>query len=385
MSRKKKGVSSILGAIIFIQIVILSLIILLSTQQKFTTETEQVIQKLNYYSQNSPLEIVYKNGEYYVVSVSPNIIITYLIYPGGKIIKKEITLPIQVINILNGSKWVIAVTNDGTWYNITELDLGNSNSLSPIIIGPAFTSYGEPVKGPYPVSLALNWDYIRFGIGKPTPTSLIFINYTSPWGYKYNFGLTNTIVIINTTQAKWLNLTFMQYWIGDDFWGEVPVTSLYIPFNTSVGFYYTYMNFNLSYYSPLSINSYFVFKGFYPLTDTEDNYTFKVDHMLACFGITKFGVPGGSPGWPVENIDINLLNHYVLIYIYEKPYWYSNYNYTTKGWILVSNYTYIIAIEVPPISVYGGKIEPVTYVPAQGYPIFIVVPENVYLLEISYN
>ncbi|MDT7875629.1 MAG: archaellin/type IV pilin N-terminal domain-containing protein, partial [Sulfolobaceae archaeon] len=188
MSRKKKGVSSILGAIIFIQIVILSLVILLSTQQKFTTETEQVIQKLNYYSQNSPLEIVYKNGEYYVVSVSPNIIITYLIYPGGKIIKKEITLPIQVINILNGSKWVIAVTNDGTWYNITELDLGDSNSLSPIIIGPAFTSYGEPVRGPYPDSIALNWDYVIFGIGNPSPTSLKFINYTSPWGYKYNYG-----------------------------------------------------------------------------------------------------------------------------------------------------------------------------------------------------
>ncbi|MEJ2774946.1 archaellin/type IV pilin N-terminal domain-containing protein [Sulfolobaceae archaeon RB850M] len=377
MSRKKKGVSSILGAIIFIQIVILSLVILLSIQQKFTTETEQVIQKLNYYSQNSPLEIVYKNGEYYVVSVSPNIIITYLIYPGGKIIKKEITLPIQVINILNGSKWVIAVTNDGTWYNITELDLGNSNSLSPIIIGPAFTSYGEPVKGPYPVSLALNWDYIIFGIGNPSPTSLVFINYTSPWGYKYNYGLTNATAIINATQAKWLNLTLMEYSVNNFLGGIVPITSLYIPFNTSAGLYYTWMSFDLC-YSTYWTNGSMKFSGLLPLSNTGNSNNINT---------TSRQIQGRVPGvypldqWQVENIDINLFNHYVLMYIYKNPYYYSAYYYTTKGWILVANYTYIIGYPVTWYPYY----EPIKYVPLQGYPIYIVVPENVYLLEISYN
>jgi len=382
MSRKKKGVSSILGAIIFIQIVILSLVILLSTQQKFTTETEQVIQKLNYYSQNSPLEIVYKNGEYYVVSVSPNIIITYLIYPGGKIIKKEITLPIQVINILNGSKWVIAVTNDGTWYNITELDLGNSNSLShslsPIIIGPAFTSYGEPVRGPYPVSLALNWDYVIFGIVNPLPTSpsLKFINYTSPWGYKYNYGLTNAIATINATQAKWLNLTLMQYYINSYQCSIVHVTSLYVPFNTSAGLYYTYMSFTLC-YSEYWTRGYMHFKGSLPLNNNGSS------DITTVYCWTQWEIPGVYPldwGWQVENIDINLFNHYVLMYIYKNLYYYSACNYT-KGWILVANYTYSIHCPVT----YSPYYEPKKYVPAQGYPIYIVVPENVYLLEISYN
>jgi len=376
MSRKKKGVSSILGAIIFIQIVILSLVILLSIQQKFTTETEQVIQKLNYYSQNSPLEIVYKNGEYYVVSVSPNIIITYLIYPGGKIIKKEITLPIQVINILNGSKWVIAVTNDGTWYNITELDLGDSNSLSPIIIGPAFTSYGEPVRGPYPDSLALDWDYVIFGIGNPSPTSLKFINYTSPWGYKYNYGLTNAIAIINATQAKWLNLTLMEYSVNNYLYGIVPVASLYIPFNTSAGLYYTWMNFNLSYSEYWTYGN-MNFGGLLPLSNTKNSNIITVSCPI------QWRVPGVYPldQWQVENIDINLFNHYVLMYIYKNPYWYSAYYYTTKGWILVANYTYIIGYPVTWYPYY----EPIKYVLLQGYPIYIVVPETVYLLEISYN
>jgi len=376
MSRKKKGVSSILGAIIFIQIVILSLVILLSTQQKFTTETEQVIQKLNYYSQNSPLEIVYKNGEYYVVSVSPNIIITYLIYPGGKIIKKEITLPIQVINILNGSKWVIAVTNDGTWYNITELDLGNSNSLSPIIIGPTFTSYGEPVRGPYPVSLALDWDYVIFGIGNPSPTSLKFINYTSPWGYKYNYGLTNAIAIINATQAKWLNLTLMEYSVNNYLYGIVPIASLYIPSNTPAGLYYTWMSFELSYSEYWTYGN-MNFSVLLPLSNTGNFNIITVSCPI------QWRVPGVYPldQWQVENIDINLFNHYVLMYIYKNPYYYSAYYYTTKGWILVSNYTYNID-QLPPGHPY---YEPVNFVPLQGYPIYIVVPENIYLLEISYN
>jgi hypothetical protein len=170
--------------------------------------------------------------------------------------------------------------------------------------------------------------------------------------------------------------------------GRIPIASLYIPFNSSAGLYYTWMNF--SFYYPVSANyigGYVNFSGLLSLSTTgKPNLNNSWDSHLITHSypvpLTNWRVVGiVSPDWQVENIDINLFNHYVLMYIYQKPFWYSYYNYTTKGWILVANWTYIIGYPVTWYPYY----EPIKYVPLQGYPIFIVVPENVYLLEISYN
>ncbi|MFP3064734.1 MAG: hypothetical protein RXR59_04250, partial [Sulfolobus sp.] len=221
---------------------------------------------------------------------------------------------------------------------------------------------------------------------------------TSPWGYKYNYGLTNAIAIINATQAKWLNLTFMEYSLinysrppAD---GRIPIASLYIPFNSTAGLYYTWMNFRFCY--PLEtenwIGGYVNFSGLLPLSTTGkpklnniwDSHITTLSYPVPL--LSNWRVMGiVSPDWQVENIDINLFNHYVLMYIYQKPFWYSYYNYTTKGWILVANFTYIIAYSYYFNPYAPVQYKPINFVPLQGYPIFIVVPENVYLLEISYN
>ena len=169
----------------------------------------------------------------------------------------------------------------------------------------------------------------------------------------------------------------MEYSVNNFLGGIVPITSLYIPFNTSAGLYYTYMSFELCYSEYWTYGN-MNFSGLLPLSNTGN-----FNNINTTSRQIQGRVPGVYPldQWQVENIDINLFNHYVLMYIYKNPYYYSAYYYTTKGWILVANYTYIIGYPVTWYPYY----EPIKYVPLQGYPIYIVVPENVYLLEISYN
>ena len=66
----------------------------------------------------------YANNETYVVTTSP-IIITHVIYPNGTITNTSIVVKyaIPASTILSNQSWAVIVTNEGTWFNVTPINV----------------------------------------------------------------------------------------------------------------------------------------------------------------------------------------------------------------------------------------------------------------------
>jgi archaeal flagellin N-terminal-like domain len=126
--RSKRGISSILGAVILVQIIIMSLLVVLSVEQQLGSSSQNLIKRLNYYSQNSPLSIIEINGNYYITSPNQQYI-CYIIYPNElKPIHEKISIPVSINSLLGGYPWAIIITNKGTWYNVTSLGIYSDTS-----------------------------------------------------------------------------------------------------------------------------------------------------------------------------------------------------------------------------------------------------------------
>ena len=117
-----KGISNIIGTVFFLLIAIsvFSLFIFIANEQLFATEKS--LQTYNKLAQHSLFLISYKKNITYLVVTSP-VKITYIIYPNGTIKKTDIFIQSQIPleNITGNQKWAVVVTDQGTWYNISNV------------------------------------------------------------------------------------------------------------------------------------------------------------------------------------------------------------------------------------------------------------------------
>ena len=120
----KKGISTILGTAIFIQILVvaLALAVLLVVHQTATTVKSE--QNLHSLAQHAMIIESYENNQTYLVATSP-FVITHVIYPNGTVTNDNITVKysIPASKILGKEKWAVIVTNEGTWFNISVLNI----------------------------------------------------------------------------------------------------------------------------------------------------------------------------------------------------------------------------------------------------------------------
>ena len=117
-----KGISNIIGTVFFLLIAIstFSMFIFVINEQSFATGKS--LQASNKLVQHSLFLISYKKNITYLAVTSP-VNITYIIYPGGTIKKTDISIQSQIPieNITGNQKWVIIITNQGTWYNVSNV------------------------------------------------------------------------------------------------------------------------------------------------------------------------------------------------------------------------------------------------------------------------
>ncbi|MCY0860165.1 MAG: hypothetical protein OWQ54_07005 [Sulfolobaceae archaeon] len=120
--RFNRGISTIIGSIIFIQIIILSIIaVIVITNRYFSSEMLVYNHVIN--SASNPPLIEYSDGsETYLVSTKPELI-KYIILPNGKILNENIIIngKLPISYLLNSNEWAIVVLGDGQWFNISYL------------------------------------------------------------------------------------------------------------------------------------------------------------------------------------------------------------------------------------------------------------------------
>lgn len=197
----------------------MSLLVVLSVEQQLGSSSQNLIKRLNYYSQNSPLSIIENNGNYCITSPSQQYI-CYIIYPNElKPIHEKISIPVSINSILGGYPWAIIITNKGTWYNVTSLGIYSDTSNKLYSLQQLVSMTGIPYQGNFPITEveSPDWDYLR-GISTPDPLALTPLNLTLvlldnncvPIGnITYPYKITNTILkIIPSGQYQWINLTF---------------------------------------------------------------------------------------------------------------------------------------------------------------------------------
>jgi len=127
-----KAVSTIIGGILIILILISSLTLIYIIISNQNDLQQSVISEINEKINTPILNEVLINGEAYLITTKPTII-SHIIYPNGS--TREVNIPIHdkllVKNILNNSKWAIIVTKEGYWINITYIN-NNDNTPSSI-------------------------------------------------------------------------------------------------------------------------------------------------------------------------------------------------------------------------------------------------------------
>ncbi|AAY80641.1 hypothetical protein [Sulfolobus acidocaldarius] len=431
MKRRKKGISTILGALIFLQILVISISILIVAQNKMANATQQISNKLDFYAQSSPLTIVQNNGGYFLVSTTPGERITYVIYPDGNIKEVNIQLPSQLSTILNGSEWAVVITNMGTWFNVTNINSLDGGDLSPSsLISPLYSNMGLVVGyNPLPETYF-------------TPSVVKSINVSTPWNERYEYGLTGTIntfyawgfygfyspyssysldknaTLIFPIKGNWLNITLYHnplaydkyHYPGYTAWYNLytnysdPIT-LYLPFyvngtpeyvkipwktytvvttqyDTNPLFFVPYFNspgadIRISVYpSPLvslsnnTVKNISLMWGNSPLASWYYSYWWWYGPSLNTQTIQLFpNVP-----WNFTKIAINPSRDTMLQYIWWNNSWIlvSNWTFATGNWILHSNgYT------LPSIT----SLYNMNWVP--GYPGYIVVTGADYIIDVS--
>lgn len=261
-----KGISSIIGALIFLQILLISLVLVIHFQNNEDYITISTIQKLHSLQEASPIMEFEQNSTIYLYSLYP-IEITHIIYPDGKIVNKNVTITITPADeILNGYKWAIVVTNQGTWFNITNL---KTTLLNPSIITfPLYKDYGEPEGGIVEnISYPPNWNYLG-GIYSPPGYAIVPLNATIG-NTEFSYGLTGAEVVF-MPQSQWINLTLLGQLVQYNGNYTSIKVGLYVPMNVTGNVYpiwsnppkniqytfeYTYLYFRIFWYEEYTKNA----------------------------------------------------------------------------------------------------------------------------------
>ena len=209
MKGKKKGVSSILGALIFLQILIISLLLVIHVTNNETNITLKSVQRFQALSENAPIEEEVENNITYLYSTTP-FVITHVIYPNGEIINTSIVVnnKYPISQILNSYPWAIIVTSKGTWYNVTPLE---DDGLHHHIIFPGYHGYGMPLDpSVLNVTEFPNWNVLE-GITSPSTFSLALVNVTIGDPTMYEWGLTDAVLVVYPLSSEgWINITYYQ-------------------------------------------------------------------------------------------------------------------------------------------------------------------------------
>ena len=122
--KKKKGISTIIGTLIFLQIIAVSVLLFLYVINMETLKTTSTMEAFDNETQHALLLESYSNNQTYLVVTSP-VVITHVIYPNGTATNTSIVVKysIPATKILGKEKWAVIVTNEGTWYNISVLNI----------------------------------------------------------------------------------------------------------------------------------------------------------------------------------------------------------------------------------------------------------------------
>lgn len=124
----KKSISTIIGSLVFLQILLVSILFVVTVSEKYVGYENLVYNNLKSLSETSPLTEYVDGSSIYIISAKPQLV-KYVIYPNGKIFKTSIPIDgkWQVSNsIFNGFSWFIMVLNNGQWFNVSLVPLYNN-------------------------------------------------------------------------------------------------------------------------------------------------------------------------------------------------------------------------------------------------------------------
>ena len=181
--RKEKGLSSIIGAIIFILIFTIALVLIINlTINESNVSIHENQNGLNNVLGKPLLYEYFDKGVTYLVTTYPTVI-TYIYYPNGSFVSTHILVKerIPVLELLNGYPWTIVVTDQGVHYNVTLLKV-------PGVL----------------LSVSAPSQYI----GIPWVPSALDVSETPNWGALKGIRQTNlTPVTIECPVVNWLGYT----------------------------------------------------------------------------------------------------------------------------------------------------------------------------------
>ncbi|MBB5254685.1 hypothetical protein [Sulfurisphaera ohwakuensis] len=415
-----KGISSILGTLIFLQILLLALLIIIHIQNGETQVTINTIQKLQSLAEDSPVTEFVQNGVAYIYSPKP-MIITHIIYPNGYIANTSIIVTkVPASEVLQGYPWAIIVTSEGSWFNISKI--GNNDSSSDSIVFPYYHNYGIPFSGPIKsISSDPNWTYLG-GVYGPAGYALVPLN-VSVNGQTFNYGVSGVEVVVYPAQQKgWINMTFYVPIQNDNGANTSALNiGLYIPVNITwyafpflagsgtpyygytIQYLYTYVWFSEQMVNPYTWY-YYQLGSVYPPSNPAYNshyYGPELDYFPAytISGVyIQYPYMGSNAQTPphfyfntlyytnpieVYQFDINIYKGEWLLYGYSERFhtWQLLYNYTYN----YTKYTYYLLIEkeVAPQELISYNVNATSMVFPSSYPLYILVPQNVYLLQVQ--
>ncbi|MEM0373007.1 MAG: hypothetical protein QXV69_08480 [Sulfolobaceae archaeon] len=142
-----KGVSTVIGSIIIILILISSLALVYIIINNQNNLQQDAINEINNAMNKPILNELLINGEPYIISTKSTIL-SYIIYPNNSI--KKLDIPIQsripIKEILGNASWAILVTRDGYWINVTNIQQqGNQNDALRYSLGFSDLKYYAPI------------------------------------------------------------------------------------------------------------------------------------------------------------------------------------------------------------------------------------------------
>jgi len=200
--KAKRGISTIIASIFVIEIVALSMLLIVTYENNQANDTIKTVQSLQEKAQQPLLYEAWDNGNTVLRAFQP-LLITHVILPNGEIENTSLLLQnqIPITEITNGFPWAIIVTNQGTWYNITPIQLPgliwdnpdpsnvsgmpwDSNVLKVSDGMPKWNalqgiSYVNITQDPLPYPVSINGNYINEGL--TDKEAVVYIKNNTEW------------------------------------------------------------------------------------------------------------------------------------------------------------------------------------------------------------
>ena len=212
MKGKKRGISAIVGTLIFLQILLVSVVLVIYVTNHQTTATERSIASLQK-STHGVIYEKYENGQTYLIVTQPTNI-THIIYPNDTVKNTSITVvsQINVNEILNGQPWAVITTSQGEWFNVTAITLPQivDDPVSSVCLGGGVgTNVGSSpdwniIKGPTGEYYCHHSNTTSYG-NQTHPNTSVLVTV-------YNYGNSSTAMNYNVTGIHHVTV-WNPYWV----------------------------------------------------------------------------------------------------------------------------------------------------------------------------